>query len=84
MVIIGAIAELERSLTVERVMAGMRRARLEGRRIGRAPIEVDRAAILHDREHGQSLKEVAKTHRISRAMVSKVLRAHRLQEAQSA
>ena len=33
-VIIGAIAELERSLIVERVRSGMRRARLEGRHIG--------------------------------------------------
>src|SRR5277367_3371864 len=32
-VIISAIAELERSLIVERVRAGMRRAKLEGRRI---------------------------------------------------
>ena len=36
-VIIGAIAELERNLIVERVRAGMRRAKLEGRRIGRRP-----------------------------------------------
>jgi DNA invertase Pin-like site-specific DNA recombinase len=77
-VIIGAIAELERSLIVERVRAGMRRARLEGRRIGRAPIEVDRAAIMHDREHGQSLKDIAKTHLISRALVSKIIRQERL------
>src|ERR1700745_1305359 len=40
--IIGAIAELERSLIVERVKAGMRRARLEGRRIGRTPLNIDR------------------------------------------
>jgi Resolvase, N terminal domain len=33
-VIIGAIAELERNLIVERVRAGIRRARLEGRQIG--------------------------------------------------
>jgi DNA invertase Pin-like site-specific DNA recombinase len=33
-VIISAIAELERSLIVERVRAGMRRAKLEGRRLG--------------------------------------------------
>jgi DNA invertase Pin-like site-specific DNA recombinase len=33
-VIVGAIAELEKSLIVERVRAGMRRARLEGRRMG--------------------------------------------------
>ena len=44
-VIISAIAELERNLIVERVRAGMRRARLEGRQIGRRPLEVDRQAI---------------------------------------
>jgi len=37
-VIIGAIAELERNLIIERVRAGMRRARLEGRRLGRPPL----------------------------------------------
>jgi hypothetical protein len=45
-VIIGAIAELERNLIIERVRAGMRRARLEGRHIGRRPLELDRAAIV--------------------------------------
>src|SRR6202051_4284246 len=33
-IIVGAIAELERSLIVERVKSGMRRAKLEGRQIG--------------------------------------------------
>ena len=42
--IISAIAELERSLVVERVKSGMRRARLEGRQIGRARLDVDRRA----------------------------------------
>ncbi len=41
-VIVGAIAELERNLIVERVRAGMRRARLEGRHIGRKPLDLDR------------------------------------------
>jgi len=35
-VIVSAIAELERSLIIERVRAGMRRARLEGRRMARS------------------------------------------------
>jgi DNA invertase Pin-like site-specific DNA recombinase len=73
-VIIGAIAELERSLIVERVRAGMRRAKLEGRHIGRRPLNVDRAAVLRDRERGLSLTDVAKAHRISRAFVSKIVR----------
>lgn len=66
-VIVGAIAELEKSLIVERVRAGMRRARLEGRQIGRRPLHVDRAAIVRDRISGMSLTQVAKRHRVSRA-----------------
>ncbi|HWR16832.1 MAG TPA: recombinase family protein [Terriglobales bacterium] len=77
-VIIGAIAELERNLIIERVRAGMRRAKLEGRRIGRAPILVNRVAILRDRERGRSLTEIAQAHGISRALVSKILRQERV------
>ncbi len=68
-VIIGAIAELERSLIIERVRAGMRRAKLEGRRIGRAPLRIDRSSVVRDRLSGQSLTKVAKTYGISRALV---------------
>ncbi len=72
-VIIGAIAELERTLIVERVRAGMRRAKLEGRHIGRRPLELNREAILQDRRRGQSLGQIAKAHRISRATVHRVI-----------
>jgi DNA invertase Pin-like site-specific DNA recombinase len=73
-VIIGAIAELERSLIVERVRAGMRRARLEGQRIGRTPLVLDDAAIQQDRRSGQSLRQIAKGHRVSTATIQRVLR----------
>ena len=72
-VIIGAIAELERNLIIERVRAGMRRARLEGRQIGRKPLELDREAILRDRRLGQSLGKIAREHGISRATVHRVV-----------
>src|SRR6266853_4260046 len=72
-VIVGAIAELERSLIVERVKAGMRRAKLEGRRIGRAPLNVDRTVIVRDRLAGLSLTAVAKKHRVSRATVCRLV-----------
>jgi DNA invertase Pin-like site-specific DNA recombinase len=75
-VIIGAIAELERNLIIERVRAGMRRARLEGRHIGRKPLELDRTAILRDRQQGQSLGQLAKSYRVSRATIHRVLREH--------
>jgi len=75
-VIIGAIAELERNLIIERVRAGMRRAKLEGRHIGRKPLELDHAAICHDRCRGQSLRQIARSHRISTATVQRVLHEH--------
>jgi DNA invertase Pin-like site-specific DNA recombinase len=74
--IIGAIAELERNLIIERVRCGMRRARLEGRHIGRPSLEIDRASVLRHREHGQSLGQIAKTFNISRATVSRILKEH--------
>jgi DNA invertase Pin-like site-specific DNA recombinase len=75
-VIIGAIAELERNLIIERVRAGMRRARLEGTHVGRQPLALDYAAIHRDRSQGQSIREIAKGHRISTATVQRVLRQH--------
>jgi hypothetical protein len=74
MLIIGVIAELERGLIMERVCAGMRRAKLEGRQIGRPPLNIDRAAIMRDRGRKMSLTEIAKAHGISRALVSKALK----------
>jgi len=76
-IIVGAIAELERNLIIERVRAGMRRARLEGRHIGRIPLTLDRTSILQHRAHGQSLSQIAKTFQISRATVSRVLKQER-------
>jgi DNA invertase Pin-like site-specific DNA recombinase len=72
-VIVSAVAELERSLIVERVRAGMRRAKLDGRRIGRAPLDVDRGAIVSDRRTGLSLTLVAKKHGVSRATVCRLV-----------
>ena len=74
-VIIGAIAELERSLIVERVRAGMRRARLEGQHIGRRPLDLDRQAIIRDRARGLSFGDLAKVHRVSRTTIRRVLAA---------
>jgi DNA invertase Pin-like site-specific DNA recombinase len=74
MVIVGAIAELERSLIIERVRAGMRRAQFEGRHIGRNPIEVDLDAMYRDRGRGMSLREIGKAHRISKTTVARLLK----------
>src|ERR1700712_240068 len=75
-VIIGAIAELDLNLIIERVRDGMRRAKLEGRHIGRKPLVLDRAAILRDRQRGQSLAQLAKTNLVSRSSIHRLLKEH--------
>jgi DNA invertase Pin-like site-specific DNA recombinase len=72
--LIGSIAELEKSILVERIRAGMRRARMEGQRLGRAPLNVDHDALVRDRLSGMSLTEVAKKYRVSRASVVRFVR----------
>jgi len=71
---VGSIAELERSLIVERIKAGMRRARMEGQRLGRAPLDIDRNALVRDRLAGMSLTSVAKKYGVSRASVVRFVR----------
>jgi DNA invertase Pin-like site-specific DNA recombinase len=72
--IISAIAELERSLVVERVKSGMRLAKLQGRQIGRARLDVDREQVVRDRRNGLSLTATARKHSISRASVCRLMK----------
>ena len=74
-VIIGAIAELERNLIIERVRAGMRRAKLEGQRLGRPRLNIDRDALARDRARGHSLTQLAEAYQISRASVVRLLQS---------
>jgi DNA invertase Pin-like site-specific DNA recombinase len=72
--IIGCIAELERSLIIERIKAGMRRRRLEGLPMGRAPLAIDREGLVRDRRSGMSLTQVSKKYGVSRASVVRFAR----------
>lgn len=72
--LVGSIAELERSLIVERIKAGMRRARMEGQKLGRAPLNIDHDALVRDRLAGMSLTNVAKKYGVSRASVVRFVR----------
>ena len=46
---------------------------MEGRRIGRAPLKIDRQQVVADRRLGMSLTEVAKKYRVSRATVCRLV-----------
>ena len=59
--ILGAVAELERSLIRERVKAGMRNARAKGKRIGRPKAVLDGSKIAHLRAQGLSWAAIAAT-----------------------
>jgi len=82
--LIGSIAELERSLIIERIRAGMRRARLEGRRLGREPLDIDRNALVRDRVSGLSLTQTARRYKVSRATVVRLVRDARRRQTVSA
>jgi DNA invertase Pin-like site-specific DNA recombinase len=57
--VLGAVAELERSLIAERVRAGLRNARAKGKRLGRPRVAVDTAKIRALRTSGYSWPQIA-------------------------
>jgi DNA invertase Pin-like site-specific DNA recombinase len=58
--VLGAVAELERSLIVERVKAGLRNARANGKRIGRPTADVDSSQIARLRAFNVSWREIGR------------------------
>ena len=58
--VLGAVAELERSLIVERVRAGLRNARAKGKTLGRPRVAVDGGRVTSLRASGLSWRAVSK------------------------
>jgi DNA invertase Pin-like site-specific DNA recombinase len=56
--VLGAVAELERSLIAERVRAGLRNARAKGRKLGRPRKSLDGAKLTSMRSQGASWRAV--------------------------
>ncbi|MGH9685538.1 MAG: recombinase family protein [Candidatus Acidiferrales bacterium] len=56
--VLGAVAELERSLIAERVKAGLRNARAKGKRLGRPRKLADTTKIVALRAQGRSWREI--------------------------
>jgi DNA invertase Pin-like site-specific DNA recombinase len=57
--IVSAVAQLERDLIRERVSAGIRNARANGKQLGRPKSGVDRERILELKAQGHSLRQIA-------------------------
>lgn len=73
-VMISALSQLQRTLIGEAVKAGMCRSKLEGVRLGRAPLNVNRVEIVKDRALGLSLTDVARKHGVSRGLVCRIVK----------
>ncbi len=73
--IISAVAQLERDTIAERVKEGPRRAKENGKKLGRPRAVVDVEDIQRLRSKGLSLRAVAKETGVSRTTVSDVLRS---------
>ena len=73
--VLGAVAELERSLIVERVKAGLRNAKAKGTTLGRPRFNLDMEHIRIRMQNGDSLRAVARMLKVSPALLSKRLKA---------
>lgn len=73
--VLGAVAELERSLIAERVRAGVRNARAKGKKLGRPRVEVNAARVRELREAGKSFEEVGKALGVSAASAYRATQA---------
>lgn len=71
--VLGAVAELERSLIAERVRAGLRNAKAKGVRLGRPRAFVDAARIGRLHAQGRSVRDIAAELGYSRSLVHKTL-----------
>ena len=60
----------------------MRRAKLEGQRLGRQPLAVDHEALVRDRLSGMSLTNVAKKYHVSRASVLRFVQESQRRESE--
>lgn len=65
--VLGAVAELERSLIVERVRAGLRNAKAKGRKLGRPRKPIDAGKLTRMRAQGASWRAVGAALGVSHA-----------------
>jgi putative DNA-invertase from lambdoid prophage Rac len=72
--VIGAVAEFERDLLIERTQAGLARAKAQGTALGRRPslTEEQQAEVRAKRAEGASLGVLARAYGVSRAAIQRV------------
>jgi DNA invertase Pin-like site-specific DNA recombinase len=71
--VMGAIAQFERSIMLERQREGIAKAKNEGKYKGR-PKHINADNVREMKENGSSIKEIMAKHKISRASVYRLLK----------
>ncbi len=76
MAVISAVSEMERDLLIERTNSGLKRAKAEGKKLGRKPTLTadDRSQIITLKAEGASLAVLAKKFGVSRSLIQHVMR----------
>ena len=71
--VMASLAEFERALIRERVMAGLRRAKERGKRLGRQPVSVDALKLAGLRQEGKSVRQIGAALGISKSLAAKLV-----------
>lgn len=72
--ILSAVAEFERELIVERTKAGIEKARRNGKRIGRPPIDILKVEMINSyRTEGLTYREIFDKPGVSLGQINRVL-----------
>jgi len=72
--IISAVAQLERDIIAERVKAGLRRAKKNGKRLGRPQVEVDLERVKALRTKGYSTRAIAEELGLTKSTAANVVK----------
>jgi DNA invertase Pin-like site-specific DNA recombinase len=73
--VLGAVAELERNIIRERVTMGLKRARKEGKVLGRPKVIVDREKVRVLHGQGNSVRAIAAQFGLSKSTVHSIVTA---------
>ncbi len=72
--IISAMATLERDIIAERVRGGLRKAKANGKRLGRPKHTIDTEKVIEHRKQNKSIRQIAGEMNLSRGAVERTLK----------
>jgi DNA invertase Pin-like site-specific DNA recombinase len=74
--IISAMSKLERDIIAERVKGGLRKAKANGKRLGRPKCKVDTNKVIELRKQNKTIRQIVEELGLSKGTVDRTLKAH--------